>query len=59
MDGHNRDSLDILDAIIRHLRPIEHLFKVMGEVGHDTDGAQMAHACAEIGAPPHGPLSRA
>jgi hypothetical protein len=49
MGGHGRDSLELLDGLIGHLRPIEHLFMVMGEVGHDTDGAQLAHACAEIG----------
>jgi len=49
MDGYNRDSLDILDGLIGHLRPIEHLFMVMGEVEHDNDSGQLAHACAEIG----------
>jgi len=49
MDSDGRNDLDRLDDLSRHLRPIEHLFMVMGEVGNDTDGGQLACAFAEIG----------
>jgi len=49
MRGGSADDLDALDELIRHLRPIEHLFRLMGEVGHDTDGAELARGCSEVG----------
>lgn len=49
MGADEPDDLDALDELIRHLRPIEQLFKLMGEVGHDTDGAKLSRGCAEIG----------
>lgn len=49
MPADTRDALDALDELIRHLRPIEQLFRLMGEVGHDTDGAELSRGCSEIG----------
>jgi len=43
------DDLDVLDSLIRHLRPIEQLFRLMGEVGHESDGAELARGCSEVG----------
>ena len=43
------DDLDVLDELIKHLRPIEQLFRLLGEVGRATDGAELARGCSEIG----------
>jgi hypothetical protein len=49
MRGGEDDDLDVLDDLIRHLRPIEQLFRLLGEVGQDADAAELAHNTAEIG----------
>lgn len=49
MGDDERADLDILDDLIRHLRPIEHLFTLMGAVNHETDGTELARGCSEIG----------
>jgi len=49
MAADEHDNLDALDELICHLRPIEQLFRLMGEVGHDTDGAELSRGCSEIG----------
>ncbi len=43
------DDLDALDELIKRLRPLEQLFKLMGEVAQDADGAELARGCSEIG----------
>lgn len=43
------DDLDHFDELTRHLRPLEHLFQVMGAVGPGEDGAELVRGCAEIG----------
>ena len=49
MGADERNDLDALDELIRHLRPIEQLFKLMGDVVHDTDGAELSRGCSEVG----------
>ena len=48
MPGTEQD-LDRLDQLICRLHPIEQLFHLMGKVGEDTAGAELARGCAEIG----------
>lgn len=43
------DPLDHYDELASHLRPVEHLFQVMGAVGPGEDGAELVRGCAEIG----------
>lgn len=45
----DHDRLDQLDQFIRHIRPIEVLFQLMGKVGADTAGADLARGYSEIG----------
>lgn len=49
MCGGEDDDLDVLDDLIRHLRPIEQLFRLLGAVGQDADGTELAHGSSEIG----------
>jgi len=44
----NLDTLDKLDELIHHFRPIEQLFRVMGAADPSEDG-ELARSCAEIG----------
>jgi len=46
---HQHDNLDHYDELIKHLRPLEHLFQVMGAVGSGEDEAELVRGCAEIG----------
>ena len=48
MPGTEQD-LDRLDQLICRLHPLEQLFHLMGKVGEDTAGAELARGCAEIG----------
>jgi len=48
MDARKLDKLDMLDELLRHFRPIEQLFRVMGAVDPSEDG-ELARSCAEIG----------
>ena len=48
MPGAEQD-LDRLDQFICQLHPIEQLFHLMGKVGEDTAGAELARGYSEIG----------
>ena len=49
-DAHDLDRLDQLDALLARLRPIEHLFQVMGAVDPGLgDCAELVRGCSEIG----------
>ena len=43
------DPLDTADELLRHLRPIEHLFRVMAEVEAGTPAGESIRRCSEIG----------
>lgn len=43
------DPLDTADELLRHLRPIEHLFRVMAEVDAATPAGECIRRCSEIG----------
>ena len=43
------DPLDTADELLRHLRPIEHLFRVMAEVDAGTPAGESIRRCSEIG----------
>lgn len=43
------DPLDTADELLRHLRPIEHLFRVMAEVDAATPAGESIRRCSEIG----------
>lgn len=43
------DDLDHYDELIIHLRQLEQLFRVMGAVAPEEDGAGLVRGCAEIG----------
>lgn len=42
-------NLDRLDQLICRLTPLNNFFHLMGKVGEDTAGADLARGCAEIG----------
>ena len=43
------DPLDTADELLRHLRPIEHLFRVMAEIDAATPAGESIRRCSEIG----------
>ena len=45
-----QESLDQLDVLVEHFRPIEKLFQLMGAVAPDAfGGASLVRGCSEIG----------
>ena len=48
-DARDLDRMDQLDALLARLRPIEHLFHMMGAVRITDDSSELLKGCAEIG----------